>query len=730
MNPSSLSSSSRNSALFLCSALLSSSLSYGNATFDFNDGTAFDNVGIGATMSVLDAAESINVTLTSVDIIGQDASLASDGIQTHSTNIPANTNAIGIRDASNPNGASNNSRDFDPGEGWVISFDVAVKLISIDFAGQSPGENFIISSSSFDSFLLEDGQEDDIHDLLQTEVPAGTQITIQMDVPHAEGLGARISEITVAAVPDPNTGTNLIWAGADGDAWNTSAPNFTGDDTEFNTGANVDIQTPGAINIDAGGITAGVVSVTSETGTITLQNGNLTASSLLKSGESILNIASPITLDTGVTTLAGGTLQVGTGATLISSLASFSEGSTLQVDSGATITVANGGALGTGGATINMAEPLSLGNVPSSILDVPLIKTGPAALTFTGDLGTRTTGTVALDILAGSVIATEGTQFNLSGTTTFDGDLVLEGGRLELHGNTISGTGSIIAQSGNATLDARFQGGMVNIANPILLTSDLFVDAPTNGNSNSELHLNGIISGTGNLLKIGNGLVASTGENTYTGNTSIAAGILSLATASLADTSTVDISDTGVLALTHASGDTVTSLTIDGIELSPGTYGSSSVTDITPQNIDDTHFSGDGWLIVTSGPLTDYGLWASAEGFNLIGDMTDDDDNDGLSNHEEYIFGLNPTDASSVNPYLTKLDKVFGDLTFTRRNTSLYSTGLTYTYEYSTTLADDFTPFIPDEIDSDAGDPVEEITITVPAELLINETLFVRVFVR
>ena len=76
----------RGAALFLPMILLTAP-AHGDATFDFNDGTNFDNVGIGATMTVLDAAESINVTLTSVDIIGQDGTLASDGVDLHKTNI-------------------------------------------------------------------------------------------------------------------------------------------------------------------------------------------------------------------------------------------------------------------------------------------------------------------------------------------------------------------------------------------------------------------------------------------------------------------------------------------------------------------------------------------------------------------------------------------------------------------------------------------------------------------
>jgi len=75
------------------------------------------------------------------------------------------------------------------------------------------------------------------------------------------------------------------------------------------------------------------------------------------------------------------------------------------------------------------------------------------------------------------------------------------------------------------------------------------------------------------------------------------------------------------------------------------------------------------------------------------------------------------------------VSKGSGLFSYTRRNTTLYTTGLTYTYEYSTTLSDPWTPFTPDVNPpaTDAGDPVEAVTVDVPDALLTNSKLFVRV---
>ena len=68
----------------------------------------------------------------------------------------------------------------------------------------------------------------------------------------------------------------------------------------------------------------------------------------------------------------------------------------------------------------------------------------------------------------------------------------------------------------------------------------------------------------------------------------------------------------------------------------------------------------------------------------MTGGENDDDDNDGLTNYQEYAFGLDPTGGSSVNPITVPLNKGTGQFTYQRRTQSL--TGLTYTVWSSTDL--------------------------------------------
>jgi autotransporter-associated beta strand protein len=127
-------------------------------------------------------------------------------------------------------------------------------------------------------------------------------------------------------------------------------------------------------------------------------------------------------------------------------------------------------------------------------------------------------------------------------------------------------------------------------------------------------------------------------------------------------------------------------------------------------------------------PKTDYETWAESYLPADISSATGDFDNDGLTNQQEYAFGLDPTSGASVSPITQQLDKGTGIFKYKRRATPV-ETGLTYIYEWSTTLAGTWGTFTPvtNPPASDSGTPVEEITIEVPAAQLANPTLFVRV---
>jgi hypothetical protein len=168
-------------------------------------------------------------------------------------------------------------------------------------------------------------------------------------------------------------------------------------------------------------------------------------------------------------------------------------------------------------------------------------------------------------------------------------------------------------------------------------------------------------------------------------------------------------------------------LFIEGVQQSAGTYGASGSG---AENINDTYFSGAAGVIsVTTGTAaTPYDTWLDLYAFGVGDDTTPsgDPDGDGMSNDQEFAFGLNPTDGTSVNPISVQLDKASGTFKYTR----YASSGLIYSIETSTTLAG-WTV----DAGATAGQlegPVDslgnqEVTVTITGAPLEDPKLFVRV---
>jgi len=92
------------------------------------------------------------------------------------------------------------------------------------------------------------------------------------------------------------------------------------------------------------------------------------------------------------------------------------------------------------------------------------------------------------------------------------------------------------------------------------------------GNNNTDSTFSGNLSGPGNLTKSGTGTLTLAGTQTYTGDTTILDGHLIMNSPSLADTSTLTISDPATLELNHAGIDSVAQLIFDGSPQPDGIY--------------------------------------------------------------------------------------------------------------------------------------------------------------
>ncbi|TAE77912.1 MAG: hypothetical protein EAZ65_04180 [Verrucomicrobia bacterium] len=162
---------------------------------------------------------------------------------------------------------------------------------------------------------------------------------------------------------------------------------------------------------------------------------------------------------------------------------------------------------------------------------------------------------------------------------------------------------------------------------------------------------------SGGLTKSGTGTLSLTAANSYTGDTTVSEGTLSLGDAtnntSLADNAKVFIAPGAVLNLNYLVGntDTVKELWIGDVQKPAGVY---DLSDASGQ------ITGTGTLTVTNGPTPadPFVAWISAPPYNLTGPSAafdSDSDNDGITNGLEWILGGNPTqnDNPSILPVVT-----------------------------------------------------------------------------
>jgi autotransporter-associated beta strand protein len=145
-----------------------------------------------------------------------------------------------------------------------------------------------------------------------------------------------------------------------------------------------------------------------------------------------------------------------------------------------------------------------------------------------------------------------------------------------------------------------------------------------------------INNGTGgiSLVKRGSSTFTLTGANTYSGDTTVEAGTLSMSNAFLANGSAVRVTTGAVLNLTHAAIDTVDRLFVDGVQQPSGTYDANNSSFIT----------GTGSLFVSSGPPAGsaYDSWLIAAGLTPGAPNTaasESYDGSGVSNILQFALG-------------------------------------------------------------------------------------------
>jgi len=405
-------------------------------------------------------------------------------------------------------------------------------------------------------------------------------------------------------------------------------------------------------------------------------------------------------------------------------------------------TFVSGGTLELAGATAGVAQ------IHNSV-----VVSAGATLAFTGGDGTGfgffNSPVTSATVDGGTIDAVSGSHL---GFGTFQ-TMTLQGGGTLLGNWQWNGDSQLaFSTSGddtntiNATLNLRNDNG----ANHTFTVDD--------GASATDLLVGGTLAGAGsNVIKAGSGTMILGGVNTHTGNTIVNDGTLEIAdsgslrfrpttngtTNSVSGSGNGSLSFLGTVSLdlgaaNNTAGNTWTLFDLASFATAPDLSTTAEVTSTLGAFIESTPgtwelpVSGAKWVFTEDdgnlayvNAATDFDTWADS--FDLVGGPTGDDDNDGLTNEEEYAFGLVPNSGASVNPIAVPFDKTSGTFSYTRRDSSLPDPALTYSVWYSTDLG-----FWTEDDGATEGTPVlngevETVPVTITPALLANPKLFIQV---
>lgn len=358
---------------------------------------------------------------------------------------------------------------------------------------------------------------------------------------------------------DPTQTNNIIRG-----ATTTDATTFAGNATGFNLatyGANgVAAQTSlTALPTSGGSATTNYIATAS-----TALTGNVAANAVLIVGDGVAlsgAAGTTLTLTTGTLASTGGTA---TGNTVSVPVLALGASDGIFLANTGTTTIGSS-ITGTAGLTIGGAGTLILAGANTNTGSVMV---NPGVVQVPRDTGLGGAG----GVVAGAGVAVGGgATLQLQGTITVPGKAL-----------TLSGAGF-----GNTNNNALSQGALANNANNNTWTGSVAVTGTvglTGGNvplfsaantgssigavTGTTLTITGVVTGT-DLTKVGAGAVALNAANTYTGNTTVLGGPLTLANTNTAATGTTTVSGMATNGAFTAGQITLTNL---------GTLGTGAIT--------------------------------------------------------------------------------------------------------------------------------------------------------
>ncbi len=261
-------------------------------------------------------------------------------------------------------------------------------------------------------------------------------------------------------------------------------------------------QTVGAFNLNGGSIQG--------TGSLTATAFNLAAGTVA----AVLNGSSTVT-------------KSGPGTVLLSAANTLSGLIDVQ---GGSLKIAGAGLLSTGSLSLSNGSVVDLGGTTQTAGTVTLASGTLQNGTLAGALYDLRKGSVSA-VLSGAADVTKSTGdlVALTAANLLTGTVTISGGTLELGNGLALATAAVVINGGSLVFTGTTSATLRTLNGDLVLANTAAPTGPFNLTLNSSVDgvVGGVLSGSGSLTKAGSGQLTLSGANTYSGSTTVAAGILS-----------------------------------------------------------------------------------------------------------------------------------------------------------------------------------------------------------
>jgi autotransporter-associated beta strand protein len=367
--------------------------------------------------------------------------------------------------------------------------------------------------------------------------------TLTLTGANTYGGGTTLSAGRIAIGANTALGTGAL-ALAGGTLQTTANMSFANTINVSGAGSSIDT---GANTLTLTGALGGANSF-SKTGTGTLVFGSTLDTSGHSNGMTLaggtLSLQGSLSAGFGTITTTGSVIDYASGVTNAAALNLNSNTTQVQVLTGTA--TQSGGISETGGA-----RPLEKIGAGTFVLTSNVIYTGDTTISAgtlqIGDGGVS--GSILGNIInnatlvfnrsnpafyssiisgTGAVIMSGADTLLLSGANTYTGGTTVSAGTLRAGAVDVFGIGSAMTVSGGTLNLSGFNQSLGSLAGSASTTVSLGSATLTAGSNNTSTAYNGIITGTGDLIKAGTGTLTLAGANTYSGGTTLSAGRIAI----------------------------------------------------------------------------------------------------------------------------------------------------------------------------------------------------------